>query len=275
MSVMRRMAHSRLKPTVCRVLKFGFLFFAASILNGAAKPDTAAPVLISTDGGGPKWKTTEQLKSFAAQGDPKACLELGDLLLEGTETPRDVHRAAGLFEQAAKGGEINGWFRLGKISHDGLDGPVDYARALGYFTLAARAGIGEAQHNLGAMLVSGRGVKRNYVEGLAWLIIAAKSGVGVDTEAQLRTRLAKRPQEIAAAEARAAELAKDLARPAGSIDRVEMPGQVTMPGAEQARTSPMVSRTMEKPVIASPVAPKLVLPVTPELELPRAPSKKP
>ena len=272
---MRRVAHSRFQPTVRDVLTFGLLFFADPILGGAAKPDSAAPVLIATDGGGPKWKTTEQLKSFAAQDDPKACLELGDLFLEGAEVPRDVHRAVALFEQAAKGGEPNGWFRLGKISHDGLDGPVDYARALGYFTRAARAGVGEAQHNLGAMLVSGRGVKRNYVEGLAWLIIAAKSGVGADTEAQVRTRLAKRPQEIATAEARAAELAKDLARPAVPNERVETPGQVAMPGAEQARTSPMVSRTVEKPVIAIPVAPKLVLPVTPELELPRAPIKKP
>ena len=192
---MRRIARSRFKPTVRAVLRFGFLLFAGPILSGAAQPDNAAPVLISTDGGEANWKTTEQLKSVAARGDPKACLELGDLLLKGAEVPRDLRRAAALFEQAAKGGESNGWFRLGKISHDGLDGPVDYARALDYFTLAARAGIGEAQHNLGAMLGSGRGVKRDYVEGLAWLIIAAKSGVGADTEAQVRTRLAKRPDQ--------------------------------------------------------------------------------
>ncbi len=272
---MRPIALSRFKPNVRHGLTFGFLFFAGPILSGTAKPDNAAPALISTDGDGPKWKTTEQLKSFAARGDPKACLELGDLFLEGGAVPRDVRRAAALFEQAAKGGESNGWFRLGKISHGGLDGPVDYARALGYFTLAARAGVGEAQHNLGAMLVSGRGVKRNYVEGLAWLIVAAKSGVGADTAAQVRTRLAKRPQEIAAAEARASELAKDLAGAALPTERVETPGKVTAPAVEQARTPPTVSRTVEKPVLAIPVAPKLVLPVTPELELPRAPIKKP
>ena len=269
------MAHSRFKPTVRCGLMVGFLLFAGPILSGAAKPDSATPQLMFTDGGGPKWKTTEQLKSFAARGDPKACLELGDLFLEGAEVPRDVYRAATLFEQAAKGGEANGWFRLGKIAHDGLDGPVDLGRALDYFTLAARSGVAEAQHNLGAMLVSGRGVKRNYVEGLAWLIVAVKSGVGADTETQVRNRLAKRPNEIIAAESRADELVKDLAYATVQAGRLETTGKIAARTPTQTRTPPTISRTVEKPVVAFPGAPEIIFPVASGLELPSAPVKKP
>ena len=69
----------------------------------------------------------------------------------------------------------------------------------------------EPGYFLGAMYVSARGVKRDYVEGLAWFIVAKKSGAPADAEEQVRHRLARRPADIAAAEARAAEIAADLA----------------------------------------------------------------
>ncbi len=174
------------------------------------EPADALPQLISTKGSGPKWTTLEQLKQFAAKGDPQACFELADRSAEGDGVPRDLKQAAVLFEQAAKGGVTNGWFRLGKIYHDGFDGAPDYGRALDHFTTAAKIGVVEAQHNIGAMLVSARGVKRDYIEGLAWLIVAKKSGAASDAETQVRARLAKRPADIAAAETRAVEIARDL-----------------------------------------------------------------
>src|SRR6185369_13200425 len=112
--------------------------------------------------------------------------------------------------QAGRGGINNAWFRLGKIYSDGLLGAPDYERTLDYYTRAARAGVPEAQHNLGAMLVSARGVKRDLVEGLAWLIVATKSGAVSEAEIQVRDRLAKRPADIKAAEARAQELLGNL-----------------------------------------------------------------
>jgi hypothetical protein len=101
-------------------------------------------------------------------------------------------------------------FTVGKIYHDGLGVPVDYPRALDYYTIAAQAGVMEAQHNIGAMLASARGVRRDLVESLTWLLIANKFGDTSDAAAQVRTRLAQRPKDITAAEARAAALLKDL-----------------------------------------------------------------
>lgn len=249
---------------------------AASPAKDRNRPDDL-PVLVSTDHGGPKWKTIDQLKKFAERGDPQARFQLAELLVEGSgDLPKDVKHAAALFEQAAQAGVVNGWFRLGKIYHDGLAGSRDYGRALEYFALAARGGVSEAQHNIGAMFVSARGVRRNYVEGLAWLIVGAKSGVGQSAVEQVRARLAKKPREIEAAESRAAEILGDLAN-------AEVPG-VRSAQAENVRppefapkkiASPTSSAApMAKPVILlSPTAP-FSMPVSPALSDPPRPKDK-
>ncbi len=250
-----------MRPTL-PIRLFLLLFCATSLPVFAAKkkvePADAPPQLISTKGGGQKWTSLEQLKQFAAKGEPAACFELAERSLEGDVVPRDVPAAAALFEQAAKGGVANGWFRLGKIYHDGLAGAPDYGRALDCFTTAAKAGGVEAQHNIGAMLVSARGVKRDYVEGLAWLIVAKKSGAPSDAETQVRVRIAKRPTDIAAAETRAKEISADL--PHATV-RAAFPNRPVPPPAPA-----------EKPAIAAPLIdpvtpPKVVVPVTPALPL--------
>lgn len=184
---------------------------AVAAKKKSASADDSAPQLIST---GPRWRNVTELQRFAAEGDPQACFELGDRLLNGDELAADPVAARKWLEKAAQGGVGDAMFRLGKVYHDGIGGPRDFARALDYYAQAARAGIPEAQHNIGAMLVSGRGVKRDYVEGLAWLIVATKSGAVSDAEQRTRERLAKRPADIAAAEARAQELIAALKDPA-------------------------------------------------------------
>jgi len=235
----------------------------------------AAPVLLSTKGKGPKWKTLAELQQFAAKGDPQACFELGQRCVDGDEVPQDTPRAITLFEQAAKGGVPDATFRLGKIYHDGTGVPVDYVRALDYYTTAAQAGILEAQHNIGAMLVSARGVRRDFIEGLAWLIVAGKSGDPSEAEQQVRNRLAKRPADIKAAEERAAEIAKDLrnatvrAVPLGLKPKPEAP---IPPKPEIA--SPVLPPA-EKPAIAPPKieAPSLIIDVPAKPDAPVAPGK--
>lgn len=181
--------------------------------KSAAAADESAPQLVST---GPQWKNVAELRQFADRGDPQACFELGDRLLNGDGLPADPAAARVWLEKAARGGVADAMFRLGKMNHDGLGGPQDFAAALDYYGQAARQGIPEAQHNIGAMLVSGRGVKRDYVEGLAWLIVAERNGAASDAVARTRAHLAKRPAEIAAAERRAAALLESLKKPAAN-----------------------------------------------------------
>lgn len=198
-------------------LLFPLSLCTAIVLSGAKPPSGASvdgvtpPQLISK---GPKWKTVEQLRQFAAQGDPQACFELGDRLVNGDGMPADPAAARTWLERAARGGVAEAMFRLGKMSFDGVGGPKSIELALDYYAQAAVLGVPEAQHNVGAILVSGRGVKRDWPEGLAWLIVAEKNGAASDAVARTREHLAKRPADIAAAEKRAEEILAALADPA-------------------------------------------------------------
>jgi uncharacterized protein len=233
--------------------------------RAAARPPDAAPQLISS---GPQWKNVTELRHFAEKGDPQACLEMGDRLLNGDGLAPDPAAARTWLEKAAQAGVGDAMFRLGKLHHDGIGGPRDFPRALAYYTQAARAGVPEAQHNLGAMLVSGRGIKRDYVEGLAWLVVATKNGAASDAEQRTRERLAKRPTEVAAAEARAQELLKALRDPAqrdGVMPRIGAAGEQSVPqtpklGAPQREAPPKVEIDL---------APGLT-PPTPRLEVPKS-----
>ncbi|MDF9833328.1 TPR repeat protein [Ereboglobus sp. PH5-5] len=178
--------------------------------------DDSGPKLISTTGGGGadnKWPSFEALQKAAETQNPDALYELGQMYLDGTpDTPKNITRAMLYLDDAAQLGHTAANFRLGKLYADGTETPRDYAKGLKYYKTAALAGDATAQHNIGAMLSSGRGVKRDYVEGLAWLIVAAEKNIeAAQSEKKLREFLAKYPKTIAAGEARAEALAKELA----------------------------------------------------------------
>lgn len=262
-----------------RIHRSGFILslLALGLVPGlAAKKEKRAtldapPQLLSTEGGGVKWKNTKQLRAHAAKGDPQACFELGTRMLDGDdEVAADPAGARALLATAAQGGVADAHFRLGKIYHDARGVPRDYARALEHYTAAARRGVPEAQHNIGAMLVSGRGVKRNYVEGLAWLLLAEQTGAASTAPQQVRDRLAKRPADIRAAETRAQQLADDLANATVQTGRPPPPVIVAPPVAAPA---PVVTQPVARPALTAPkmdpIGPiKITVPVTP----PPAPS---
>jgi uncharacterized protein len=256
---------------VCFCLGLGPLFAA----NKNSTPVDEAPQLISTTGGRPSWQNTKELKAAAAKGDPQACFELGTRMLEGdNEVRADLTQARLLMEKAAAGGMADASFRLGKIYHDARGVSRDYAKALDYYTVAARRGVPEAQHNIGAMLVSARGVKRNYVEGLAWLLVAEKSGAASDAVVRVRDRLARRPQDIAAAEARAQELLADLPHATvvtgRSLIPVVGPPKIAEPAAPVI-AQPLVQPTMPAPMV-NPIGPlQMPGPISPPPALPPTP----
>lgn len=223
----------------------------------------SAPQLVST---GPKWKNVAELRRFAEQGDPQACFELGDRLLNGDGVPANESEARRWLEKAAQGGVADAMFRLGKVHHDGIGGPRDFARALDYYAQAAQAGVPEAMHNIGAMLVSGRGLKRDYVEGLAWLIVATKNGAMSDAEQKTRDHLAKRSRDVAAAEARAAEIAAALKNRDAEVARPRVVGSVPPPGAPpRSLPAPKLDGPKKVPVDLGPKP----APPKPELDLPK------
>jgi uncharacterized protein len=255
-------------PRFLPLLLFPFLCAGLAAAKDENPPADAPPQLISTTGGGPKWKNSKELEAGAASGNAQACFALGTRLLDGDDEVRaDPARARGLLEVAARGGVADALFRLGKIYHDAQGVPRDYARALEYYVAAARRGVPEAQYNIGAMLVSARGVKRDYVEGLAWLILAGRSGIATEAETQVRARLAKKPADIRAAEDRAAELALDLpnalvrtgtpvAPARGEPGKLPPPPLPALPVAKPALAAPKLDPVAPAQIIVPPDTPR-------------------
>lgn len=274
-------AMARFSPTLfAAALVCAWPTFLAAKDRPAAKdspppPSDAAPQLISK---GPRWKNVTELQRFAAAGDPLACLEYGERLLNGDGMAADAVAAREYFGRAASAGSGDAFFRLGKLHHDGLGGPVDYAQALQNYGAAARAGIPEAQHNIGAMLVSARGVRRDYVEGLAWLIVATKNGAVSDAEQRTRDRLAKRPADIARAEERAKEILAALPNPRLAeiaTPRFTLAGTVAVPRPPNPASGPKLPNPAPTPAKDTPpkvkvdLGPGLPAP-KPELNLPKS-----
>jgi len=259
----------RLSPSL--LLLFPILTLVA--VHGAKResvPPDAAPQLISTDGRGVTWKNAKELQARADQGEPQACFELGNRLLEGDgEIRADFAKARTYLEKAAAGGVANAQFRLGKIYHDARGVPRDYAKAFAYYLAAARQGVPEAQHNLGAMLVSARGVKRDYVEGLAWLLVAEQSGAASDAPQRVRDRLARSPDKIKAAEARARELQSNLSGATTNTEPAVRP-VITAPGFTPP--APVVTTPAASPSLVAPAISPLVPPPVPVLIAPPAPA---
>lgn len=241
------------------------ILLAGLVLPASAQDDeviTAAPVLVSTTGGGPKWESIKELSAAAEQGDPDASFQYAQLLENGDQVAVDEVKALAFYRKAAVQDHPDAVFRLAKIAHEGLLGqPENQVRALDLYLRAAKLGVPEGAYNVGAMNVSGRGTKRDYVEGLAWLLLAAERGSDPnDSVAAVKKRLKKYPHYITRAENRLAGLKAELATAA--------PRQPAQTPATPATVAP-------KPTIASPsIAPAPIkfgpAPISPSL-IPSAP----
>ena len=273
----------RLSPSLLIAAFFVFAWPAAA--DAASRPKNksqrtgapeavveAPPVLVTTEGQSTSWSTIPELIAAAEKNDPLASFQYAQLLETGDQVARDPKRALEFYRRSADGGNGDAWFRLGKIHHDGLLGAsVDYVKATEHYRRAAALGVPEAMYNLGAMLVSARGVRRDYVAGLAWLIVAAQAGAGGDSGVeQVRQRLARRPDQVAAAEQRAQVLAEQLQKglvpnldgtPTAPVARASPPIPTVLPPPRQPVT---VERANETPGIGPPS----ISIETPVLELP-------
>jgi len=244
-----------------------WLALGAVALAGAAErpaskagSDYVPPQLVSRTGGGPRWTSIADVKRDAEKGVPAACFELAGCYESGRDVPKDIGKALALYQQAAAGGEANGWFRLGKIFADGLGVEPDLPKALEYYRQGALAGVVEAQYNVGAMLVSARGVKRDWVEGLAWLIVATTHGSPPEGEQRVRAQLAKRPTDIAAAELRAKEILNQLSPPKLAIEPRPV-SREKLPLAQP--TPPKIAIPPPPPPVPIKISPPPLLPLPP------------
>ena len=237
----------------------------AALLLGApleAAPKDEAPKLLSTTGGqgGSKWKNDRELQRLAEKGDADACFELGVRCETGTNVLQDYVQARKWYERAAKEGSADANYRLAVLYRDGLGVVPDLDRTFELYRQAAYAGLPIAQRNLGAMLASGRGVKRDFVDGLAWLILANRNKIDPEAERRVRARLARRPQDIAAAEKRAEEIkteieARKQGKPAEASAGNQAPSTKPRPSAPSLEPPRPDPPKVEKPDLPPPALP--------------------
>ena len=91
-------------------------------------------------------------------GHAPACLELGQRYRTGAGGPKDLLRAAALFEKACEGGEPEGCASFGWLLEEGAGAPKDMARAVGLYRRACDAGLQWSCARLGMALAWGEGV---------------------------------------------------------------------------------------------------------------------
>lgn len=113
----------------------------------------------------------------AKAGNPMAQFLLGIKYETGTDVPRDLARAAELFEQAARKGHKDAQFKLASMLEAGRGIAADRDAAEAWYRAAAFEDHAPAQYNLSLMLLSAARDEDALVEGLSWLMRAGRGGI--------------------------------------------------------------------------------------------------
>jgi len=124
-----------------------------------------------------EWKRddAESLYRIAIeQGSPKATVNLGVLLIDGTDAKKK--EAISLFLRAADAGDASGMRNMGYVNAIGLGIPANKKEAVKWYTMSAEKGNAKAQCNLAVILRHGKHIRRNYSEALKWNQMSAEAG---------------------------------------------------------------------------------------------------
>ena len=116
------------------------------------------------------------IQEAAAAGLAEAQAVLGQMLLDGTEVPKDERAAFGWFMRAAAQEHLVGLNMVGRCYELGWGVTPDPARAADCYRVAAERGSVEAMYNYATQLALGRGVAEDRAAALVWLRKAAAQG---------------------------------------------------------------------------------------------------
>lgn len=154
---------------------------AAEEGDAQAQYEIAAYFLDNPD---PAWESDvmRYLEMAVDQGHPKACLRLGELLLE-----RDAGRAVVHLRNAAECGESRAMELLGECYALGRGVERDVNQAEEWFVAWAQRGSGEDMLKLACRYKEGNGVPRSLGRGLSWLKRAQLAGAA-DAEVRYNGR---------------------------------------------------------------------------------------
>jgi TPR repeat protein len=106
-------------------------------------------------------KAAELYQKAADQGHADAQCNLGLLYQNGEGVPKDVRKAAELFQKAADQGDARGQFDVSILYYSGDGMPKDVGKAAELFQKAANQGYAPAQSMLGMLYQNGEGVPKD------------------------------------------------------------------------------------------------------------------
>ena len=112
---------------------------------------------------------------YAANDDPRALFNLGQMYRLGVGTGKDVDKAEYYYRRAAELGHVGAQANLGSLLLDRT--PPQGSEAVIFLRQAAIGGDAKAQFMIGVQYFNGDYLTRDYVLAYAWLSLAAKAGL--------------------------------------------------------------------------------------------------
>ena len=131
-------------------------------------------------------------RKAAEQGHVESQRKIGNHLLSGDHTRKNVGEAVNWYRKAAERSDARAQFALGELYEHGANEIVEQSdiEAMRWYRKAADQHLPEAQYAMGCCLEEGRGVRRNNSEAAWWYLLAAKQGL-----ANAQFRLANMTEE--------------------------------------------------------------------------------
>ena len=104
--------------------------------------------------------SNEKTRKAAANGDPGAQFEVGNMYFTGTGVARDIAESAKWYRQSAEQGDARAQFSLARMYDSGAGLSKDTREAAKWYRKAAEQGNSDAQSSLGLLYQKGFGVQK-------------------------------------------------------------------------------------------------------------------
>lgn len=141
-------------------------------------------------------KAYQQFHRSAAEGNPDAQVNLGNLYLQGLGVERSDLKAYDWYVKAARQGHAQALGKLGIMHYQGLGVAEDHAAAADWFRKAAEKGNADAAMILAELHARGDGVSKSKPEAYLWYSIAADLGKAEASETRMQLAAELAPSEV-------------------------------------------------------------------------------
>lgn len=138
----------------------------------------------------------QEFQRSAAEGNPDAQVNLGNLYLQGLGVEHSDLKAYDWYAKAARQGHAQALGKLAIMHYQGLGVAEDHAAAADWFRKAAEKGNADAAMILAELHARGDGVSKSKPEAYLWYSIAADLGKAEASETRMQLAEELAPSEV-------------------------------------------------------------------------------